>query len=981
MGASMQYGRFGSGNAVRRVEDESLLTGRGNFTDDVNAPGQAHVLFLRSTYPHARIVTIDGSAAAQMPGVIAVVTGPELAKAGVKPLPSSTDFRRVDGSPTAAPPRYALAVDTVRFVGEAVAAVVAETRAQARDALEAIEVDYEPLPVVIDPVAAVGAGSPLVWPVATNNIAAEIRHGDVTAATKAFDAAAHVVALDLVNQRLAPSPIEPRAVLATYDAQGDRLTLRVSSQTPTGLRDALCDPVLGIAADKVRVLVGDVGGGFGMKTGLYPEDVVLAYCARKLNRPLKWCAERIDEMLAASHGRDVTSKAELALDASGRVLALRVSSLANLGAYATPAGRRDSTVDRPVGVDEHLRHPAHRHPHSRRPHPHEPDRRLPRRRTAGSDLHRRAADGCRSAQAPAGSGRTAAAEHDPPSQMPYRNPMDKTYDSGNFESVMDQAMILADWNGFDARRAESSRRGRLRGRGMAAFLEWTGADVFEEQVTVTVSADGYVEIFSATQAMGQGLATTYAQLAVDVFDVPLERIRIVQGDTDRGTGFGSAGSRSLFVGGSAVRVASERTVKHAQDLAATALEAAATDIEYAVGAFTVVGTDRRIGLFELASREPQREIRLVSVSKVADSTWPNGCHICEVEIDPDTGHVAIVGYASVNDVGRVVNPLIVIGQLDGGAVQGHRPGALRELRLRPRDRPGTDRLVHGLRAAAIIHRRRVQYSHGRIHSLPQQRVGCEGCGRARYHRRNTRRSQRSAGCARARRRRQCDRQPADASHERARLACAEPGLTATTHSLERFTHAIGERTDGYDHDEGRHDDLLQGLGRRSAHRLPPRMAIDGRRLGRADDVLSGARLSRHCPRSPGPWPFFADGDGQRDGHVRLRCRRSRRPPRPQERDSRGPLDRRRRSDALCREARQGASGEGRADRRRAADHGQVPEKSGRHADRNLRRFPRGRSSPIAHSSSGMFRRDPFTVTTGRGQRCRKASSTTGGDRG
>ena len=337
MKASSQYGRFGSGKAVLRVEDESLLTGRGSFADDVNAPGQAYVLFLRSTYPHARIVAIDTSAAAKMPGVIATVTGHELAKAGVKPLPTSADFRRADGSATAAPPRYAMAVDTVRFVGEAVAAVVAETREQARDALEAIQIEYEPLPIVIDPLAAVSPGSPLVWPAATSNIAAEIRHGDVAAATKAFDSAAHVVALDLVNQRLAPCPIEPRAVLASYDAKDDRFTLRVSSQTPTGLRDTLCD-MLSVGHDKVRVLVGDVGGGFGMKTGLYPEDAVLAYCARKVGRPLKWSAERIDELLAASHGRDVTSKAELALDASGRVQALRVSSLANLGAYATPAG-------------------------------------------------------------------------------------------------------------------------------------------------------------------------------------------------------------------------------------------------------------------------------------------------------------------------------------------------------------------------------------------------------------------------------------------------------------------------------------------------------------------------------------------------------------------------------------------------------------------------------------------------------------------
>ena len=670
MKQSAQYGRFGSGQAVRRVEDESLLTGAGQFVDDYNLPGQAHVMFLRSPHAHARVLGVDTKAAAGMPGIVAVVTGADLVRAGVKPLPSSADFRRADGSPTAAPPRHALAVDTVRFVGEAVAAVVADTPAAARDALEAIDVRYDVLPCVVDARAAVAAGAPQVWPAASDNVAAEIRHGDAAAAAKAFASAAHVVALDLFNQRLAPSPIEPRALVASYDAESGRITLRASSQTPAGLRDALCGEVLGIATDKVRVVVGDVGGGFGMKTGLYPEDVVLAYCTRELKRPLKWCAERIDEFLAASHGRDLASKAELALDASGRVLALRVASLANLGAYATPAGVviqlligpwvSTSIYDIPridVGIKGVLTHtsPTGAYRGAGRP--------------EAIYLIERLMDAAarKLAMDPAELRRRNMIR---PAQMPYKNPMDKTYDSGNFELVLDKAIELADWTGFEARRAESKNRGQLRGRGMAAFLEWTGADVFEEQVTATVSGDGYVELFSATQAMGQGLATTYAQLAVDVFDVPIEKIRIVQGDTDRGTGFGSAGSRSLFVGGSAIKVASERTVQKAQDLAAAALEAAASDIEYAGGAFTVMGTDRRIGLFELARRQPQHEIRLVSVSSVAGPTWPNGCHICEAEVDPDTGHVAIVGYASVNDVGRVVNPMIVIGQLDGGAVQG-----------------------------------------------------------------------------------------------------------------------------------------------------------------------------------------------------------------------------------------------------------------------------------------------------------------------
>ncbi|HEX9275997.1 MAG TPA: xanthine dehydrogenase family protein molybdopterin-binding subunit [Casimicrobiaceae bacterium] len=665
-----KYGRFGSGQSVLRVEDDRLLTGTGIFADDVSSPDQAQVCFLRSPYPHARILGIDKTAAAALPGVLAIVTGDDLVHAQVKPLPSSADFKRADGSPSASPPRHALAVGTVRFVGEAVAAVIAESAEQAREAAEAIDVRYETLPTVADTVDAIAESAPLVWPLATGNIAAEIRHGSAAATAAAFDKAAHVVSLDLVNQRVAPCPIEPRAVLASYDAATDRITLRVSCQCPTGLRDDLCNEVLGIPPEKLRVLVGDVGGGFGMKTSLYPEDVVLAFCARELKRPLKWCAERIEEFLAATHGRDLTSKAELALDASGRILALRVSSLANLGAYATPAGvviqlmigpwvstsiYDIGTIDiRIQGVLTHTA-PTSAYRGAGRPEAIYIIERLmdaAARKTGIDPAELRRRNMIR------------------PEQMPYKNAMHKTYDSGQFELVMNKAIALAEWDGFAARAADAKRRGRLRGRGMATFLEWTGADVFEERVTVTVSSEGEIEIFNALQGMGQGLETTFAQVAVDVFGVPIGKIKIVQGDTDRGTGFGSAGSRSLFVGGSAVRVAAERTVDKAQQLAGAELEAAVADIEYADGVFSIAGTDRSIGLFDLARRQPSRQIVLDSTSSVAGPTWPNGCHICEVEVDPDTGAVEVAAYWSVNDVGRVVNPMIVIGQLEGGAAQG-----------------------------------------------------------------------------------------------------------------------------------------------------------------------------------------------------------------------------------------------------------------------------------------------------------------------
>ena len=661
--------RFGSGKSVRRVEDLNLLTGAGQFADDFDEPGQLRLMILRSAYPHARIRSISTDAACALPGVIAVYTGQDLQSAGLKAMPQSADFRRVDGSPTAAPPQHALAVDTVRYVGEAVAAVVAETAAQARDALDAIEIDYDPLPMVATMPDAVAAGAPLVWPDATGNIAVEMRHGDAQKTTDAFARAAHSIRLDLVNQRVIPAPIEPRATLVAHDTSTNRTTLRVSCQTPTGLRDEMAG-VLGIEPEALRVVVGDVGGGFGMKTSLYAEDVVATYAARALRRPVKWTAERSDEFLGASHGRDLDSVAELALDADGRILALRVDSNANLGAYATPAGvviqlligpwvstsiYDIDTIDLRIrGV---LTNTAPTGPYrgAGRPEAIYTIERLldAASRQTGIDrveLRRR----------------NMIAK----SKLPYTNQMSKTYDSGDFEGVMDKGIALARWNAFSERQAASRAKGKLRGRGMATFIEWTGADVFTEKVTVTVNADGMIDIFSATQGMGQGLATTFAQLAVDVFQVSIDKIRIVMGDTDRGTGFGSAGSRSLFVGGSAVQVASERTVDTAKKLAASELEAADTDIEYVGGAFRIAGTDRAIGLFDLAGKQRDRRILLESTSSVADATWPNGCHICEVEIDPDTGAVTMDGYWSVNDVGRVVNPLIVAGQLEGGAVQG-----------------------------------------------------------------------------------------------------------------------------------------------------------------------------------------------------------------------------------------------------------------------------------------------------------------------
>ncbi len=669
MADGSSIGRFGSGREVRRIEDAGLLAGAGRFTDDFSLPGQTCLAFLRSPLAHARIVSIDVATAAAMPGVLAVLTGADLVAAGVKPMPVAPIFTRPDGSPGATPLRTALAHETVRFVGEAVVAVVAETAEQAKDALEAVQVEYDELPVVTELAQATAEDAPLVWPAATGNIAAQMKHGDAAASDAAFAKAAHVVTLDLVNQRLAPASMEPRCALASHDADSGRLTLRLSSQMPSGARDSLSD-ALGLSPDKIRVVVGDVGGGFGMKTGLYPEDIVVAYAARQVGRPVKWPPARIDEFLSATHGRDVESHAELALDADGKVLAYRIRSLANVGAYGSTVGIiiqlmigpwvSTSIYDiRTIDFDLRavLTHtaPTAAYRGAGRPEAIYLIERLfdAAARTLGLD--------------PAEIRRRNLIV---PAQMPYTNAMGQVYDSGKFESMLDQALTLAKWDDFAVRYAASQARGKLRGRGLASFLEWTGGNVFEERVTVAVSGDGEIEVYASTMGMGQGIATSYAQLVVDVFGVEIGRIRIVTGDTDRGSGVGSAGSRALCTAGSAIHHASVTAVANGRDLAAEALEAAAADIEYAEGMFRIAGTDRGIGLFELAGRQPERRIYVDATSTVNGPSWPNGTHITEVEVDPDTGAVEIVSYMSVNDVGRVVNPMIVRGQLDGGAVQG-----------------------------------------------------------------------------------------------------------------------------------------------------------------------------------------------------------------------------------------------------------------------------------------------------------------------
>ena len=660
-------GRYGSGHAVRRIEDPALVQGQGRFTDDLNPPGLLHAVFVRSSYAHGELRRIDADEARALPGVRAVLTGADLVAAGVEPLPTAPAFMRPDGSPMASPPKHALAVGRVRYAGEPVALVVAETLAAARTAAATVWADIDELPSVTDPRRAVSDGAPVLCDAAPDNVCARLRHGDAAAVEAAFARAVHRVELDVVNQRLAPSPLEPRCVLAAMD--GERLSLWMSTQMPSGIRTSLA-AALDRSVESIRVQVGDVGGGFGMKTGIHVEDLAVAFAATQLKAPVKWAAERLEDFLSAVHGRDQLGRAELALDEDGRVLALRSRMLANVGAY--PSG---SSVAIPLMVGPWVATSVYDIPA------------VDLEITAV--LTNRAATG-----AYRGAGRPesiylverlmdAAARRlklDPtelrrrnlirPDQMPYRNAMAQTYDCGEFEKMLDQALTLADWAGYAARADTSRAAGRLRGRSVTTFLEWTGGGALQESVTVHVRGDGLIELVSATMAMGQGIATSYAQLAVDVFGLPIERIRVLQGDTDRANGFGSAGSRSLFTGGAAVAAAARRSVDDGKALAAQALEAPPADIEYRAGRFSVAGTDLGIGLFELAARQAGGSFSAEDGATAGAPSWPNAAHVCEVEIDPATGEVAIVAYTSVNDIGRVVSPAIVQGQIEGGAVQG-----------------------------------------------------------------------------------------------------------------------------------------------------------------------------------------------------------------------------------------------------------------------------------------------------------------------
>src|SRR3984893_1848990 len=662
--------RFGAGQPVKRLEDQRLLTGKGLFIDDKPEDGALWLHVLRSPHAHANILSVDTKAASDMPGVEAVYTGADLIADDIGTLPTLLVFQRPDGSAMTAPPRRLLAHEIVRFAGEPVTAVVATSRAAAQTAAEAIAIEYKVLPSVVDPVEAIKPGAPVVWADAPDNIVAAMSYGDAAAVEAAFANAAHQVSLDLVSQRLIPSAMEPRSTIAEVEKKSGRLILHVQSQTPGSTRDLRAEAVLKRPKERVRVLAGDIGGGFGQKTSLYPEDGIVAYAATKLGKKIRWRGERTDEFVGGTHGRDLTSTGELALDEKGRVLAYRVRSVGGTGAYSSGAGNIIPLVLGPF-VQSGVYHlplihyevktvmtntaPVGAYRGAGRP--------------EGVSIIERLLDAA-AGQIGMDPRAIRKANYIKPPQLPYTNPVGQVYDSGAFAHMLERASKLSDWDGFAARKRAAKKKGLLYGRGLTSYIEWTGGRAHTEKVSLHATAEGRVILHSGTQAMGQGLQTTYSQMIAESLGISMDKIDVIQGDTDLATGFGSVGSRSLFVGGTAVAVSTSDMITKAREKASNVLETSVEDIEYRDGFLTVVGTDKRISLFEIAKKEDGARLSVDSEGEVDGPSWPNGTHICEVEIDPETGITRVVRYTTVDDVGVAVNPMLVTGQVHGGVAQG-----------------------------------------------------------------------------------------------------------------------------------------------------------------------------------------------------------------------------------------------------------------------------------------------------------------------
>jgi carbon-monoxide dehydrogenase large subunit len=663
------------GQSIPRKEDARLLQGRGCYAADINLPGQLYAVMVRSPHAHGTIRAIDFSAAAAMPGVLGVFTPSDLA--GLAPIGANRmAVSNRDGTAFRSPPRLALPTDRVRYVGEAVAFVVAETRSQARDAAEAILLDIDPLPAVTDVAAATGPDAPLIHDNTPGNVVIDFHFGDAAKVAAAFASAAHVVRQRLLSNRIVVNAMEPRAAVAAYDTDTGRWTLHTPSQGVFGLRESLAG-VLKTTPDKVHVLTGNVGGSFGMKTQVYPEQVCVLHAARVLGRPVKWIDDRSESFLSDNHGRGADMTAELALDAAGKFLAVRLTGLSDLGAFmAAPQIGTLNAVKNLIGpyatglmeIDTKAvltnTTPVGSYRGAGRPEANYYMGRLVdlAARKLGIDpieLRRR--------------------NLIPAAAMPYDTPSKLTYDSGDFPAILTRALELADWDGFAARQAASSAAGRLRGRGLSCYLESTGP-AGKEMGGIRFEEDGSVTMITGTLDYGQGHASPFAQLLADRLGLPFARINLLQGDSDQLiAGGGSGGSKSLMSSGEALATAAAEVIAQGRKIASHLLEASIEDIEFSNGRFAITGTDRSLGIMEIAARLhagislPDGIPASLDASLVVATpppSYPNGCHIAEVEIDPDTGLIHVAKYTMVNDFGVVFNPLVVAGQAHGGVVQG-----------------------------------------------------------------------------------------------------------------------------------------------------------------------------------------------------------------------------------------------------------------------------------------------------------------------
>ena len=669
--------KFGIGQPVRRSEDPRLVRGEGSYTDDLARPAQAYAIMVRSREPHGAIRSIDTSAAKGMPGVLGVYTAADLSAHG--PLKCHLPLKSRDGSPIRYTPRPALAGDKVRFVGDPIAFVVAETVTQAKDAAEAVSIDIEPLKPVLRPADAVKPGAPLVFDEVPNNTALDFHYGDAAKVADAFAKAKHVTRLETSNQRMVVNAMEPRAAIGEYDAAAGKWTLYSSSQGVHGMKTSLMD-ILNAPADKVRVVTGQVGGSFGMKASVYPEYVCILHAARALGRPVKWTDERSGSFVSDHHGRAQDMVIEIAFDEDAHILALRLSGYGDMGGYLAQFGPLLPTGNQVKNIASIYRTPmievatkcvftntnfvsAYRGAG----------------RPEGNYYVERALD---LAATELGIDRLDLRRRNiiRKGDLPFKAASDVTYDCGDFLGVLKQSLEAADYSGFNKRRRESRKCGLLRGLGIGCYLEVTAAPG-KELGAIHFESDGTVTIVTGTLDFGMGHATTYAQILTDLLGVPFDHIRMIEGDSDRmAFGGGSGGSRSVMFVGTALSESTAIVIERGKRIASHVLEASASDIEFERGRFVIAGTDRSIGLLELAARLraglnlPEGVPTSLDVDHVVKdpvpSAFPNGCHIAEVEIDPETGGARVVRYTAVNDLGTVVNPLLVEGQVQGGVVQG-----------------------------------------------------------------------------------------------------------------------------------------------------------------------------------------------------------------------------------------------------------------------------------------------------------------------